>query len=475
VSYTSDAALARFAAAEHARVVRRLPQLHVAELVGDVRALARAARPSTGIAGPTPVRRRTSLSEPSLEPDPDALVAGADYEWQYKATHMDAVPDWVVHAAASVPIAVIDTGADLAAPDLAAKRPLAYSVRDESVDVTDANGHGTFVASIAAGSPDNGEGMAGFGGDAPLIVVQAGSKGGAFSDVDEAAAIVYAVDHGARIVNLSIGGPQSSPAETRAVAYASAHGALLVAAAGNEQGLGDPVEYPAALLQPVGSNGEGGIGLSVGGSDAQGGRAWFANSGSWLSMAAPAVRVFGAVARTSSALRYVRVPLPGARLGLYGYESGTSFAAPQVAGAAALVWAANPTLTAPQVADVLERSATGAGAWNEDLGFGVLDGGAAVAAATAQLPAGQGVAWLEVRASGHVLRARLASSLPDVPVAGRELLLDRAYGQHWRTIGRRTLDSTGATSWNAKRGVRYRVRFAGATDLTPATSVGVTG
>ncbi|MDX6503775.1 MAG: serine protease, partial [Gaiellaceae bacterium] len=261
-----------------------------------------------------------------------------------------------------------------------------------------------------------------------------------------------------------------SPAEARAVAYAVAHDVLLVAAVGNEQEAGNPVEFPAALLQPVDSQGAGGAGLAVGGSDALGVRAWFANSGSWLSLVAPAVQVFGAVARTSSPLAYERVPLPGARLGLYGFKSGTSFAAPQVAGAAALVWAANPTLTARQVADTIERSASGRGSWNADTGFGVLDGAAAVAAATAQLPAGRGVGWIAARASGQRLRAQLTASLAALPLAGRELLVDRAYGAHWRTIGRRTVDSTGTATWKVKRGVRYRVRFAGAPDLKAATS-----
>jgi subtilisin family serine protease len=63
--------------------------------------------------------------------------------------------------------------------------------------------------------------------------------------------------------------------------------------------------------------------------------------------------------------------------------SGTSFAAPQVAGAAALVWAANPSLTARQVADILKTTASGHGAWSAELGYGVLDVGAAVALAAA--------------------------------------------------------------------------------------------
>jgi subtilisin family serine protease len=157
-----------------------------------------------------------------------------------------------------------DTGADLAAPDLAAKAPVTYSVRTRSTAVSDSNGHGTFVASLAAGSSSNGDGIAGSSGDARLMVIEAADRHGSFTDIDEAAAIVYAVDHGARIINLSLGGPTTSSTERRAVDYALAKGALLVAAIGNSHGGGNPVEYPAALLPPVGSRGVGGRGLSVG-------------------------------------------------------------------------------------------------------------------------------------------------------------------------------------------------------------------
>jgi subtilisin family serine protease len=468
VAFATRSALVRYAAAADGRVVRVLPAIHVAVVAGDA---ARLLRPAPGIAA-APLRARSSAAEPSLAPDPAAAAPGASYEWQYAATHMDAVPSWVARAAASVPVAVVDTGADLAAPDLAAKRPLAHSVLGDARGVTDSNGHGTFVASIAAGSPDNGDGMAGFGGDAPLLVVQAGSRSGAFTEVDEAAAIVWAVDRGARVVNLSLGGPASSPAEARAVAYAVAHDVLLVAAAGNEQAVGNPVEYPAALLQPVGSDGVGGAGLAVGGSAADGSRAWFSGSGSWLSLVAPAERVLGAVAPGSSPAEYTRVVLPEAHAGLYGVASGTSFAAPQVAGVAALVRAANPALRAAQVADILERTAAGGGAWNADTGFGVLDAGAAVAAATAALPDGEGASWILAGAHEHVLRARLAAST-DAPLGGRALVLDRASGSRWRVVGTRRTDARGAAAWTLRAGGRYRVRFAGAADLTAATSVRV--
>jgi subtilisin family serine protease len=390
VGYTTASALARAVAASRAIVVRTVAPLHVAELRGVGPSALRALPGITYVENVSP---RPPAAEPA------APGAASSPEWQLRATHDDAVPDAVLRSASAVTIAVIDTGADLTAPDLAAKSPAAWNTRTGTADVRDSNGHGTFVASLAAGSVTNGTGMSGSGGDARLLVIKSGSNSGSFTDVDEAAGIVYAVDHGARILNLSVGGPTTSATERHAVQYAIDHGALVVAAVGNEHDAGNPVEYPAALLQPAGSNGVGGAGLAVTASTADGRRAAFANTGSWVSLAAPGDHVLGAVSQASSALLYPRTQLAGATAGLYGYGSGTSFAAPQVAGAAALVWAANPSLTAREVAQILKETASGGGRWTPDLGFGVID----VAAAVAEAQAGH----TGVLLSGLRLRSRV--------------------------------------------------------------------
>jgi len=319
-----------------------------------------------------PVLRQTlTVNEPALA---ETYQPGVAWEWQWTAARVDEVPDSVLRAASAVKIAVIDSGADVAAPDLAAKTPATWSVLSRSTRVRDALGHGTFVSSLAAGSVDNGVGISGFGGDAQLLVVQAIDTDGYMTDVDEAAAIVYAVRHGARIVNLSVGGAETSLVERRAVRWAAAHGVLVVAAAGNEHDEGNRPDYPAALLQPLGSNGRGGIGLSVGATSMDGARAYFSNTGSYVSLAAPGYNVFAAESADSP---WPRAQPPWASPGFYGWASGTSFSSPEVAGAAALVWGANPKLTAQQVASVLKQSADGNG-WNRELGWGRLDAAAAV-------------------------------------------------------------------------------------------------
>ena len=395
VGYRTPADLAAALRGTGGVVVRRLPALRAAE----VRTLeaAPALRRAPGIRSVSAPVARRAAAEPALAPT--AASPDAPLEWQYAGADETGVPDSVLRAASSVRIAVVDTGADLTAPDLATKSPTAYNTRTGTGDVRDDNGHGTFVASIAAGSVTNGEGIAGFGGDAQLLVVKAGSADGTFTDVDEAAGIIYAIDHGARIVNLSFGGPGTTPIERHAIQYAIDHGALVVAAAGNEYSQGNPVEYPAALLQPVGSDGAGGAGLSVGASNQAAARARFSNTGSWISLTAPGTNVFGDVSSLSSPVAYPRAALPGSSAGLYGYASGTSFAAPQVAGAAALVWAANPALTAQQVAQILKQTASGRGRWTPDLGFGVVD----VAAAVATAQSGQAGVLL----SGNRVRSKL--------------------------------------------------------------------
>jgi subtilisin family serine protease len=482
VTYRSPAALRAALKRYPARVIKRLPDVRAVEVrPQDPGAFAQGVQTLPGIVSVDVPERRFSAADPGLTA---MYSAGVPYQWQYTATRVGSVPEDVLRAAASVTIAVVDTGADLTAPDLAAKQPATYNVFNQGTDVRDLHGHGTFVASIAGGSVTNGEGIAGFGGDAKLLIVQSGRADGSFTDVDEAAAIVYAVNQGAKVINLSIGGIETSAVERRALEYAAEHGVLVVAAAGNEFEDGNPVEYPAALLQPVGSNGRGGWGLSVGATTKAGARASFSNTGSWISLAAPGENVFGAISSYTKARNWPRYALPGSSQGLYGYSSGTSFAAPQVAGAAALVWAANPALTRDQVAWILKRTASGDGRWTKGLGYGVLDVGRAVATAAnggEVVPPARADAALKLfgprrRVAKRVrlrIQARLRSKLPAISAAGRRVSLQVHRKGRWYRVARARTKAGGSVILRTRlRRGRYvmRVTYSGAPELKAATS-----
>jgi subtilisin family serine protease len=346
------------------QVVSRIDALRTAEVrVPNARA-ERTLRSRPGI-------RFTQRAVSRVQADaPIPFAAGlAVPEWQWNAVHADLVPPWVQQAAHSITIAIVDTGADVLVPSIAAKSPVTWNVANAANTVHDSVGHGTFVASLAAGTVSDANGMSGFGGDAQLMIVQANRGSTAFSDVDESAAIVWAVDHGANIINLSLGGAQTSQVERSAIDYATQHGVLLVAAAGNSAEQGNPTVFPAALI--------GSSGLVVGASNPAGARASFSTTGSYVDVLAPGVNVLGALASGISSTFFTPVATPGAN-GAYGYGTGTSYASPEAAGAAALVWAANPSLDAAGVAATLEATAAGQGTWTNNLAFGTIDVAAAV-------------------------------------------------------------------------------------------------
>jgi hypothetical protein len=234
----------------------------------------------------------------------------------------------------------------------------------------------------------------------------------------------------------------------------------------------------------VGSDGRGGWGLSVGATTKSGRRASFSNTGSWISLAAPGENVFGAISSYTKARSWPRYTLPGSVTGLYGYASGTSFAAPQVAGAAALVWAANPALNREQVAWILKRTASGDGRWTRSLGYGVLDVGRAVATATNGgdiVPPSRSDALLKVvgpsrRVAKRIrlrIQGRLRSKLPAISPAGRRVALQIRRGGRWHRVARAQTKAGGRIVLRTHlRPGRYvmRVKYAGAPELSAAAS-----
>jgi subtilisin family serine protease len=371
--------------------VETIPPLHV--LVMRTRRPARLLarlRAQAGVANVAPARGFHVAAD--TEAGLDAQT-GIPYSWAYNAVNAGPAIA-AVGGGSSFPVGVIDTGVDADEPDLVGRvATLRHDTATGGSNVTDKVGHGTMVAGIIAMVDGNGIGGRGVAGATQVVPIRVTTTGSFFSDA-VARSIVWAVDHGLRVVNLSLGGHDlESPALSRAIAYAVAHDVLLVAAAGNDGDRGNALSYPAAQLGAP--NGGWSQGLSVGATRPDGSAAAFSTFNKDVSVAAP-----GAGASDCPGGVFSTLPSDGRRSfaddpancdslfgvpgdlvgGRYAYAQGTSFSAPIVSAVASLVLQANPRLHAAQVADVIRRSAhqtVGTG-WNPHTGAGVVDALAAV-------------------------------------------------------------------------------------------------
>ena len=276
------------------------------------------------------------------------------------------------HGAGDVTIAVVDTGVSPVA-DLADRLLPGHNfVQDDDVSFdsepapdpgdardTSAVGHGTLVAGIAAAKTNNGVGIAGVAWDAHVLPVKVLNYYGAGDDFLIGKGIVWAADHGADIINLSLGGAAERGGLCESVKYATSRGALVVAAAGN--GEDRAAMYPAACPGA----------FAVTATDANGDFTYFSNYGGWVDLAAPGVQI------TSTR-----------NDGGYIAQDGTSFAAPIVSGVAALVRAQHPDWGPGQIAARLAETAHDRGPAGKDAfyGHGLLDAYAALGG-PAQAPA----------------------------------------------------------------------------------------
>jgi Subtilase family len=269
---------------------------------------------------------------------------------------------------AGVRVAVIDSGIDGNHPDLTGRVVAAKSFVGGS-PLNDEDGHGTFVAGEIAAATNNAVGIAGIAFPAKLVIAKV-VRGEEIPLAAETAAIRWAVGQGARVINLSLGGLRDptdplrdtfSPAEANAIDYAVAHGVLVVAAVGNgDQAPRTPwpyASYPAALPHV--------IGVSAYARD--GSVPSFSNRDALFNdLTAPGQDMLSTLPRSLTAGRLGCVDQGYSDCGSddYVHASGTSFSAPQVSAAAALLLALQPTLKADQVSALLERTADDANASN---------------------------------------------------------------------------------------------------------------
>lgn len=252
-------------------------------------------------------------------------------------------------------IAIVDTGVDLSHPDLDDKiqSPGRDFVNDDYV-AQDDHGHGTHVAGIAAAETNNGLGVAGVSWGARILPIKVlDAKGdGYYSNV--ARGVRYACNHGAKIINLSLGGANPSQTLHDALQAVTQKGCLVTAAAGN--GYGDGVDYPAKYAETI----------AVAATNQSDQQASFSDYGSEVDVAAPGVSIYSSLWTASSHT--------------YGYKDGTSMSTAFVSGLAALAWSFCPELSADQVRGIIEGTAEDLGApgWDPYFGHGRIDAAAAL-------------------------------------------------------------------------------------------------
>ncbi|GAA2018438.1 hypothetical protein GCM10009740_02830 [Terrabacter terrae] len=325
------------------------------------------ALPGTGFVKVTTSGRAEDLAR-RLKADPTVAEVSLDYVRKASATPNDPafpyqhyldtvrVPTAWDRSKGSVSqvVAVIDTGVNGKHPDLAGRTVAGWNaitnVGIAAGAASDDNGHGSMVSGIIAAGTNNGEGIAGVAWNAKVMPVKVLDQTGSGADSDIVEGIHWAVSHGARILNLSLGGDGDSPALHDAVKDAVAKGAVVVVAAGNS---GDDVpEYPAAYPEAV----------AVSATDSNGVLTDFSSYGSWVDVAAPGYGI-------------VSTGIPDSSGNDYFYGDGTSFSAPIVSGVAALVRTQSPTLTPAQVLSRLKSTARDAGPRGLDpyYGAGVVD------------------------------------------------------------------------------------------------------
>jgi serine protease len=393
-------------AAERISAVMRRSELRPEVSIPELGAAAVDPPGDLGIAG----LRRSLRDEPrvlAVEPEyrralrltpNDPAFAAADprapqgdaHQWYLREQGFQNA--WDQSRGVGAAVAVIDTGIDGGNPDLGPRVVAAVDgaeILGNGPATVDEDGHGTHVAGLACATAENRYGGASSGFGCGLIVEKSD-----LSDASIADAIVDAAGRGADVINMSFGGPGRSRVIENAVDFAWRRDAIMIAAASNQDTTRQGV--PARLLQPRGSGPKlkRGRGLVVTAAEYDGSRAWFGpGRGKGISLAAYGTGSMGTPGIFSSFpakptlldTGTLRVPPCRCRTTFddddrFAHLEGTSMAAPQVAGAAALIRARMPAIDAKRVITILKQTALGKH-FRGSIGWGVLDAAAAMQAA----------------------------------------------------------------------------------------------
>lgn len=328
------------------------------------------------------------------EPDYIYWALGAPndphYSKQWAHPLMQSAAAWDIHTGSTtVVIAVIDSGVDTGHPDLAGKIVTGYDFVANDSDPRDENGHGTHVAGIAAAITHNSVGVAGMSWGARIMPVRVLDASGSGTSSNIISAINWASSHGAKVLNLSLGGPYYSVYVQNAVTAAHNAGSLVIAAMGNCRTAGggcavaNPTSYPAAYnnVMAVAATGPGPTETY----------AYYSQYGSHCDIAAPggAMTYLHDPNGIYSTMPTYTVDMTGDGFYLnYDYLQGTSMAAPYVSGLAALIWSVAPSSTPAQVQQTMQNTAVdlGAAGWDVNYGHGRINALAALQSVTLTPP-----------------------------------------------------------------------------------------
>ncbi|NNU98324.1 S8 family peptidase [Geobacillus sp. DSP4a] len=337
--------LTQMEAAIRGQLVKRLDHVFVfrshEQTYEDMRRYFRTL-PTVEYCEPNYIYMQNDLSRPVETPN-DSFYAR--YQWNLPAIHTE--DGWTLsRGKQTVPVAIIDSGVDLTHPDLIRRLGPGYNVLADDRSPNDENGHGTHVAGIIASQPNNDEGVAGITWFNPIMAVKALNADGYGTSIDVAKGIRWAVDHGAKVINLSLGNYQPSSVLEEAIRYADAHDVVLVAASGNDS-TSQP-SFPAAYPEVI----------SVGAVDPDLSYALYSNYGEYIDVVAPGTNI----ASTFAGHQYAAL-------------SGTSMAAPHVAALAALIRSVNPRLSNDEVRSIILESADDLGERGKDpyYGYGLIN------------------------------------------------------------------------------------------------------
>jgi len=296
------------------------------------------------------------------------------YNSQWAHDKIQSASAWDISTGSdTIVIAILDSGIDETHPDLMDKIIAGYDFVDNDSDPHDLNGHGTHVAGIAAAVTNNSVGIAGVSWEAKIMPIRVLGEDGYGTTESIVNGINWACQHGAYILNMSLGGYSFSQTQQDAITACHTAGKMIVAAMGNDDT--DTPAYPAANTNVLAVS-------ATGRTDA---RAGYSNFGSHCDIAAPGgVMSYyhdpNGIRSTMPIYSVYLTTTPYSYYKNYDYLQGTSQAAPHVAGLAALIWSTNTELTPDQVQGIIQDTAVDLGStgWDQYYGHGLIDALAAL-------------------------------------------------------------------------------------------------